>query len=135
MSKIRPVLQVGDVVRLSKRGLKKATRYITSETTMIVRSITGDGSDGRSKVKCNVIVKSGTKEHGCSSSFYRRDLWRTGYNVTAQKQTPHAVTFHRGGVSEEAVKAFSKEVNKVLGKPCSCDMQVLMSTGCRCGGK
>jgi len=119
MPNARPVLQVGDVVRLSKRGLSINRVRLKADATMIVLKITpyrGDANDGRARVKCNVMTDFCGKVHGRSISFLRKELWRTGYNINDTK----------AAASTDA---------KLRGKhPCKCPLDVVISCGCQCGG-
>ena len=74
----RPVLKVGDVVRLSKKGLRSHRRQRDRYDTMVVHKIGGmDSSDGHCRVVCTYFENN--KAH--RATFRRRDLWSTGYNA------------------------------------------------------
>jgi len=78
----RPVLKVGDVVRLSKKGLRVHRHQRSRFDTMVVHKIEGfDASDGGCKIVCTYF-ESG-KAH--RSKFKRRELWATGYNANVSQ--------------------------------------------------
>ena len=75
----RPVLNVGDVVRLSKRG--KICRGMFLNHVMVVEKFAGDSSDGRTRIECSAF------QDGVfigKAAFKRRELWSTGYNSLAK---------------------------------------------------
>jgi hypothetical protein len=80
----RPVLKVGDVVRLSKKGLRTHRGQRDRFDTMVVHKIGGmDSSDGHCRVVCTYFDNN--KAH--RATFRRRDLWATGYNTLAGSQS------------------------------------------------
>lgn len=75
---MRPEIRVGDVVRLSHRGMSMHRRL--ASMTMTVIEAPPCPQDGRSRVRVAVT------EHGriTKMSFRRKELWRTGYNIFDQ---------------------------------------------------
>lgn len=76
--KIRPKIEVGDVVKLSKR----AKIYdIPRNATLIVKAVEGDGIDKSSNIS---VLYDKT-----IYIFRRTAFWKTGYNVKEQKINPN----------------------------------------------
>jgi len=128
---IRPALSIGDVVKLSKSYWSvhhKSGRFNT-DTTMIVVSLSKvDSSDGFCNVKCNIILQGGRKLVGCSVTFKRWELWKTGYNVGGN--TPHTFAVP---VQGEKLNKVVRVTNGTNNKSCVCATEVWMNLGCQCG--
>lgn len=148
--KKRPALKVGDVVRLSKFGIahNKYVSWIKPDMTMMVKTVEGaiikgvrltDLSDGFCKVRCTVITKNQRmgrnlgKKIGANVTFTRRELWRTGYNINDQVPV---IPLKDGWLlpADDLLANFKPLVSSKI-PLCICDFQVIMSTGCQCGGK
>ena len=148
MRKTRPPLQVGDVVRLSKNGIRNISRWaycgISKDTTMVVAKVgafLGSTSDGKAKITCMVIAQPsyGGKERGFKLSFDRKFLWRTGYNVgdknSGQFSGRDANQWLQNDRRQEiGYDAKAKTLSIPVSK-CICDLDVLMGLGCKCGGR
>lgn len=78
--RIRPKLTVGDIVKLSKKG-RKYPREFSSNATLVVSEIEGDGIDRASVITCRAMVQKEYKYF----KFYRSELWATGKNAFANK--------------------------------------------------
>lgn len=92
----RPDLKVGDVVRLSRKGMMfhKDSSYMKwSDKTMTVVKIPGKlPQDGRDRIQVAVTqVNRVTK-----MSFRRKELWYTGYNIADKGKTFCATKKHVG---------------------------------------
>ena len=74
--KTRPVIKIGDVVKLSKKG-KQHPRTFSKYSSLIVSNILGDSVEGSSIITCRVD-NNGIYEH---HKFYRSELWATGLNA------------------------------------------------------
>ena len=78
-ARLRPKLSVGDIVKLSKKG-RKYPREFSSNSTLVVSDITGDGIDHYSVITCRAQIKDEFKHF----KFYRSELWATGKNAFVQ---------------------------------------------------
>lgn len=78
--KRRPKIEVGDIVRLSKKvktWLKTnsgALGFPPRNSTLVVEKVDGDGVEGRSLVFCRT-------SSGDAYTLYRSALWKTGSNI------------------------------------------------------
>jgi hypothetical protein len=125
----RPVLKVGDVVRLSKKGCKTYSYGYAHlhNRTMIVAKVIGDGYTKQSLVVCHIPPVNGSE--GSKKSFSRRALWATGYNVNGKNPSKPSVLPPRSSYSGKSSIQAPKS-----GKSCSCSLEALMAFGCKCGG-
>lgn len=87
--KKRPVLKPGDICKLSnkRRGRKKQVNR--DVTAVVISVLTGDGSDGRSSIKCTVYDASYRARHNRvhRATYKRNELWFTGSNITDQQRS------------------------------------------------
>jgi hypothetical protein len=74
--KLRPKIKIGDIVKLSKKG-RKHPREFSSNATLVVSEIIGDGIDRSSVITCRAKVREEYKYF----KFYRSELWVTGKNA------------------------------------------------------
>jgi len=110
MPKKRPTLKRGDVCIASKKFKRM---YLG--LTLVVLKVSGDTSDGRTRVRCAVSrSRFGKKNWEGKLSVQRRALWFTGRNINDASQT-------------EAVKAKPRET----GKECICAWATIMNCGCK----
>lgn len=78
--KKRPKIEVGDIVRLSKKiraWLKTSSTALglpPRNSTLVVEKVDGDGVEGRSLVFCRT-------SHGDAYTMRRSALWKTGSNI------------------------------------------------------
>jgi len=82
----RPDLEVGDVVRLSHKGMARHrdTTFVKWSTmTMTVVAVSKAVQDGRDAV----YVAYNTRGHVFKASFRRKELWLTGYNIADKGKT------------------------------------------------
>jgi len=73
---IRPKLEIGDVVKLSKKG-KTYNREFPMRSTLVVSEVDGDGVEKSTIVTCRTKVKGEFKFY----KFFRSELWSVGKNV------------------------------------------------------
>ena len=119
--KKRPQIKIGDVVRISRKGIKYHRRLV-DKTLVVITIKSGDGVDGTSRIKC--MVESA--KHHEFHTFYRGHLWYTGHNIHLQSNS--AMTTAAGRKFEQ-----SQATNKNR-KSCSCPWSLVYSEGCKCGG-
>ncbi len=125
---MRPQIRVGDVVRISKKGLRAYRRL--ANKTLVVISISGDGIDKYSRIKCMVESDSYHEFHTIS----RPCLWRTGHNVkdlnpNTQMTTPDGRDWEAKWKAANGIKTKPKS-----NKKCSCPWSMVYTQGCQCGG-
>jgi hypothetical protein len=126
----RPVLKIGDVVRLSKVGRKAyGSMYGIKNRTMIVAGFVGDSSEGHTIISCNIPETDSSR--GAKSHIKRRHLWSTGYNVN-KNNVSKASSISLDDLRGMPVATKSKNNNS---KTCVCPIEKLMNFGCKCGGE
>ena len=76
LTKIRPRIIIGDIVKLSKKG-RKFLRTFPKNTAMIVTNITGDGINQDCIIVCRLQINTSFEYH----KFFRSELWRSGKNA------------------------------------------------------
>lgn len=128
---MRPQIKVGDVVRISKKGLKISLyRRIADKTLVVVEIKFGDGIDKYSRVKCMVESADRHEFHTIGRPY----LWRTGYNIN-DLSPAHQMTTPEGRDWEAKWKAANGIKDKPKsGKKCSCPWPLVYAQGCQCGG-
>jgi hypothetical protein len=108
----RPELRVGDVCRLSAKG-----RYQYPDlrrATLIVKTVgPGDTSEAWTTIRVVCVYTRRGHQIAHEKILKRHYLWFTGYNSASSDSNP---------------------TKRTSGRPCKCDMLVLMSRGCICGG-
>jgi len=122
---IRPAISRGDVMRKHKGKIVRATEvatgqraYLNCEDTYIVQSVHGDSSNGLTLVTLFDLRKR-------LLNVFRRDIWSTGFNVYRNPPEP---------MDDDKTPTFPFDEIKQSHK-CTCNIQTIMSVGCKCGGK
>ena len=109
----RPELKVGDVCRFSAKGRKM---YPDMRNATLTVKVVGSGDTTEASTSIRVMCVYTDRRYGKIAHdkvVKRQYLWFTGYNSAS----PNASSTKRSS-----------------GRPCSCDMQIIMSRGCACGG-
>jgi len=125
----RPKLNVGDVCKASKKYLR-LFRGAQSNVYVVHQIISGDGIDGRSRIRVILHSKSrlGKYNRPHKATMKRRDLWFTGHNVNNNK------------VKVQKPKAILEALGMVKPRPnrgphlCRCDRLTILNHGCQCNG-
>lgn len=118
----RPILSCGDVCRISR---KYRRRFKKNASIVVLRVISGDGSDRYSMIECSVSIPSRFGQGGFRKPYkhkFRRDqLWFTGYNIESGETNKSRVSrsnARKANRNEEPCRNATCNKMKDVGKPC-----------------
>lgn len=113
----RPQLGIGDVVKLSRKGIQFFRHQSRlHNATFVVLKFKGPSDDGNTFIEC--LASDSVIKHHRRYTFRRKHLWSTGYNAMNSTTTP----------SKSTTKPRTNT------HKCRCEWESVLAFGCKCGG-